>query len=199
MEPDENPDCRPGANGDLVRNGKPGAQSHQRDPPERRRDDHRVYRSASLLGPVDVLEVEPECELIEREPGADPEHDREDLAAGAAGRDPDRDIAGDQDQQDSPHQMMHVGPADGHVARPPFHLRADHVSAGPDEPERCEECQQQEELRLLAGLDDPVVVDRGDRHAGESTDLAARLIGYLPRRVHASERPRSRRLVGGRP
>ena len=38
---------------------------HQRAAPMHGRDDHRVDRAAALLGPVDVLEVEPERELVQ--------------------------------------------------------------------------------------------------------------------------------------
>ena len=47
-----------------------------------RGDDHGVDRAPALLLPVDVLEVEPERELVQRQPGADPEEDRGDLAPG---------------------------------------------------------------------------------------------------------------------
>ena len=61
---------------DLGGDVDPSREPDQDHPADRRRDDHRVDRLAALLLPVDVLEVEPERELVERQPRPDPEERR---------------------------------------------------------------------------------------------------------------------------
>ena len=60
------------------------------------------------------------------------------------------DVAEDQEQQDSPDEVVDVRPADGDVAGPPAHLGPDHVGARPDESEGDEKGDEEEEMRLAA-------------------------------------------------
>jgi hypothetical protein len=129
------------------------------------RDHDRVDRPPPLLGPVDVLEVEPEGELVEGQAGADPEEDGDDLPPRVARMDRDADVPAGQQQQDPPDEMVDVRPPHLDVAGPPAHLRLDHVGARPDEPEREQERDEEQELRLAPRVDDPVAVEIA--HAGQ--------------------------------
>jgi len=113
---------------------------------EGERDHHRLDRRAPLLGLVDVLQAEPECELVQREPGADPERDGEDLGPRRVrvGREPQE--AAQQQQDDPPHQVVDVQVAGLHAARPPRDLGAAHQArAGANEEERVQEAGEQPE------------------------------------------------------
>src|SRR3954453_9652946 len=77
--------------GDLRGHFDPAAQADQQHARDGRGDDHRVDRPPALLLPVDVLQVEPECEFVEREPRPDPEEHRDDLPPRAVRRDRDGD------------------------------------------------------------------------------------------------------------
>jgi hypothetical protein len=48
------------------------------------------------------------------------------------------------------------------VPWPPLDLRPDHVRAGPDEAEGEQEGDEEEEVRLTPGVDDPVLVRARD-------------------------------------
>ena len=73
-----------------------------------RREDHCVDRAAPLLRPVDVLEVEPERELVERQSHADSEQPGGDLEPGAVGLDRECDEAGDHHEDDSEDEVVDV-------------------------------------------------------------------------------------------
>src|SRR5712691_6488262 len=112
-------------------------------------DEHDVDAHTALALPVNVLQVQPERELVERQRGADAEEDR-----GEAG-DPARPdahleqphVADDDQYRDAPHQVMDVGSARADVVE-----RAD---AGADrdrdrahDPERQKKRQRSEEKPL---------------------------------------------------
>src|SRR5215207_8022838 len=59
-----------------------GSEAEQRQQHQRRRDHRGVDRAAPLLRPVDVVEVDPEGELVDRQAGADPEGEGADLGPG---------------------------------------------------------------------------------------------------------------------
>src|SRR5512132_1188602 len=65
-----------------------------------RRTAHRSATGRSR--PVDVAQVEPEGELVERQSHADPEADRAQLAPGRPGHEGDGDVAEDEHRQDAP-------------------------------------------------------------------------------------------------
>ena len=114
--------------------------------------------------------MQPERELIERERGADAEQDCDDLPARLV--DGDAEVAGHEQQDDAGHKMVDVRAAGLHVAHEADAVtRPDRVRDEPHDEECHEERQQDEELRLLAGIDDVVVVEVGDdvvepAHAG---------------------------------
>ena len=68
-------------------------------------------RRPSLL-PVDVLEVQPERVLVERQPRADAERRGHDLEAGTAGLQREHE-AREQHQHDAEHEVVNVQPAVG--------------------------------------------------------------------------------------
>src|SRR4029077_12774331 len=101
---------------------RPDDAGEERSAPDPNRQQAGEYEDdvdahAALALPVDVLTVQPERELVERERGADAEEDR-----GEAG-DPARPDAhleqphvADEDQEcDAPHQVMDVGFARAYV------------------------------------------------------------------------------------
>ena len=63
--------------------GRERQEAQQQQPADQRGHDDRVDRAPPLLGPVDVLEVQPERVLVERQPGADAEPAGEQLEPGA--------------------------------------------------------------------------------------------------------------------
>src|SRR5438477_519418 len=104
----------------LVR-AKSEGPSPDPDREEPGEDDHRVDALSALPVPVDVLHVEPQGKLIESEGGADAKGDR------GQARDPGRsdadleqpDVADNQQQEDSPHQVVDVQAAAGDVVKRP--------------------------------------------------------------------------------
>src|SRR6266849_5367024 len=111
--------------------------------------EHDVDAHSALAIPVDVLQVQPERKLVERQRGADAEEDR-----GEAG-DPARPdahleqphVTDDDQYRDAPDQVMDVGSARADVVE-----RAD-AGANRDgdrahDPERQEKCQRSEEKPL---------------------------------------------------
>ena len=72
-------------------------------------------------------------------------------------------------------------PADRDVARPPAHLGPDHVGARPDEAEGDEEGDEEEEMRLAAGVDDPVLVGAADARRGQHGRKAIGACYGIPR------------------
>src|SRR6478672_6278131 len=150
-----------------------GAGQHQGD--EHDRDDRRVHRLASLVRPVDVLEVDPEGELVEGEPGADPEHRRGDL-------DPRRlrlvereaQRAADQHQHDAEDEVVDVKPALGlNAAGPPRHLGTPHeAGARADEEERDEKRREQDQ-DARAHRFTPAAEPEVDRHRADLATAAA--------------------------
>jgi len=177
VEAAEGPDRGDGARLDAVGKVDPDSKAEDHHRRQDRRQDHGVDRAPALLLPVDVAQVEPQRELIQRQCRADAEQDGEDLAKRRAGSERDPDVADDQDQDDAEHEVMDVGALDLDVARPPADVGADHVGAEAYEAEREQEGEQEEELRLLAGLDEGVPVGLAEaRHRereahGTSTTL----------------------------
>src|SRR5713226_663347 len=131
--------------------------------------EHDVDAHAALALPVDVLQVQPERKLVERERGADAEEDR-----GEAG-DPARpdahleqpDGADDDQYRDAPDQVMDVGSARAHVVEW-ADAGADRDRDRPNDPEGQEKRQRSEEQPLP-----PLVVEvesielREDLHGAE--------------------------------
>jgi hypothetical protein len=115
-----------------------------------------------------IVEVQPQGELVQSEAGAHAEQHRDDLVPGRGRRDRDAHVSHDQQQEDSPDQVVDVGAPDLDVPRPPAHLSLDHVGAGADEAERHQERDEEQELGLPTGVDDRPVVHAAD--AGENRD-----------------------------
>src|SRR4029077_12025395 len=167
--------------GDLGGHVDPAAKADQQHPRDGRRDDHGVDRPPALLLPIDVLQVEPEREFVERQPRPDAEEHSDDLPPWTVRRDRNGDVAEDQEQQDAPDQVVNVRPADREVARPPLHLGLDHVRARPDEAEGDEKGDEEEEMRLAAGVDDPVLVGAAYARRGQHGRKASGACYGIPR------------------
>ena len=146
---------------------------------EQHADHRRVDRAAALLGPVDVVEVEPERELVDRQPDADAEQEGAELVDRVDGEAGEADRAGGDHQHDSEHEVVDVEAAlADDRARPPRHAGAAHQAGGePDEPERQDDPEQDQEQPLAVVLDELVVPEvREDRcgldHAGASPAIS---------------------------
>jgi hypothetical protein len=163
--PDHGPNDVDGRSGvDVERGG-----AHQNQAHERGREHRGVDRDSALLRPVDVVEIHPEGELVDREAHAAAERGGADLIPGAGREAGEADSPGDHHQHDAEHEVMDVDAAFGdHASRPPRHPRAAHQSGREaDEPERDQEPGEQEE-DVLAVVRDQLVVpeirqDRGRR------------------------------------
>ena len=134
--------------------GLPEHQPNDDRPADEGRHDHRVDRAPSLLGPVDVLEMQDQRILIEGQAAADAESGGKDLEPGAGGLDREREKAGEDQEHDPEHEVMDVQtPLGLDAARPPRHLRASHQpSADPDEHEGEQEAEQQDEAGAATGV-----------------------------------------------
>src|SRR5262249_25957488 len=116
-------------------------------------------------------------ELVDRQPGADPEQAAADLDVGMVVVERERDRPRDQHRADPEHEVVEVEPrvADD-ASRPPLEARAAHDSrAEADERERGDEPAQEEEQRLAIVGGDlvvPIVGDeRGKREHPESVSI----------------------------
>ena len=168
------------------------------DQGHRRRGDHGgVDRAASLLGPVDVVEVDPERELVDRQAGADAEEEAADLRVGALAVGGEAERAGDHHRHDPEDQVVEVDAAVAdHAARPPGHLGAAHQPrAHADEGEGEDEPDQDQEDALAIVGEDVFVPEVGDEggvdHAVTGADLRRRSpIGISRRRPWRAIRSR---------
>ena len=93
---------------DLADAPRRQAGEQQRD--ERDAEDHGVDGGAALAGPVDVLEVQDEGELVEREGGAGAEDEGEELDPRAARLQGELQDAGDDHADDAEHGVVDVQP-----------------------------------------------------------------------------------------
>src|SRR5262249_5566746 len=123
-------------------------------------NDHNVDRTASLLLPVDVFEVEPQRELVQGQGGADTEEDRHSCATDAVLQRV-RQVAGDQHQQDPGYQVVQVRLADLDVAERSPSL-VDQVRDSPDDRESYEERDEDPERLFLVLVDDVVAIAGAD-------------------------------------
>src|SRR4051812_9537115 len=115
-------------------------------------DHDGLARFPPLLGPVDVLEPQPQGELVERESGADAEEHGEDLRPRRHVLGAEAEEAAEQEQDDAPHQVMDVQVTRRHAARPPRHLGAAHEPcASADKEERTEEAGEEPECKGAGG------------------------------------------------
>ena len=114
----------------------PGGEADDHDAGQRRGDDHRVDRAC---GPARTsrrrLRSSQRANSSSVSPVPIPNSDGDDLVPGRGGRDRDPDVAGDQQQQDPPDQVVDVGAAEVDVARATSSPSADHVGARADEAE----------------------------------------------------------------
>src|SRR5256885_8616629 len=165
-----------------------GDADDEDEPAEGRREDDRVDRLAALLGPVDVLEAQPERELVECQPGTDPEQHGHDLAPRWVDRG-ERDEPPDEHEHDAPHEMVDVQVAARHASGPPRHLgRAHQPRARADEQERHEERderQQRGPRRGGPGIPVPqgdLEVDRREHRPilPVTTSAGSRRLGSVP-------------------
>src|SRR5690606_35625792 len=99
-------------------NPDPEILTEQHERKERTGDDDRIDRPTPLLRPVDILEVEPEGELIQGQRGADPEEDGE-RRTPRRGVERESQVAGRQEQQDTPDQVMDMQLPDHQVVEGP--------------------------------------------------------------------------------
>src|SRR6201999_2644200 len=138
-----------------------GAEHDQRD--QRPGDHRRVDRAAPLLRPVDVFEVDPEGELVDRQPGADAEEEGADLEVGTLSGGGEAEGPGDHHRHDPEDEVVDVEAAFAFdVARPPTHFGADHPGAEADEGERADETDEHQEYALAAVVDEVLVPEVGD-------------------------------------
>src|SRR5215203_1131930 len=133
-------------------------------------DHHRVDRTAPLVRPVDVVEVDPEGELVDRQAGADPEAKGADLEPGAVAEGGEAGGAGDHHRHDPEDEVMDVDAAVADdAAGPPGDLWTPHQPGahadkgkGEDEPDQ----DQVEPLQFVLGNSVPEVgEDRSRSHA----------------------------------
>ena len=112
---------------------------------------HRVKRGAPLLRPVDVFEVDPQRELVQRQARADAERSGEHLVPRRQRRERELEEAAGHHQADPPHEVVQVQAVLGLDApRPPREFRAaDHPCARADEQERQQERPEHDEARAL--------------------------------------------------
>ena len=114
-------------------------------------DDHGVDRDAALLLPVDVLEVEQEGELVERERHAAPEGDRGGDAPEALRVGGDGDEAGDHHDHDADHHVVDVQATRLEVAKPPARIGADQPRVGPDAQKRDQQTESKGDQMVASG------------------------------------------------
>ena len=128
---------------------------------ERDAHDDGVDRRPAGLGPVDVVEVQDQGELVERQGRAGAEDAGEDLERGAAGREGELQDAGHDHGDDPEHRVMDVEAGGTDVGpEPPALLGADHARVEADEGERGDETEQKTDERP------PAVREDGGRERG---------------------------------
>jgi hypothetical protein len=144
-----------------------------------RGDHRRVDRAAPLLGPVDVVEVDPKRELVDRQSRADAEEEGADLGVGAVAERRQAERSRDHHRHDPEDQVMEVDAAVAdHAAGPPGDARAAHQPGahadegeGEDEPD-----QDQEEALFFVGEDlvvPEIAEDRGGDHRLAGAECSA--------------------------
>src|SRR5215207_3372772 len=152
-----------------------GSEAEQRQQHQRRRDHRGVDRAAPLLRPVDVVEVDPEGELVDRQAGADPEGEGADLGPGTVAEGGEAAGARDHHRHDPEDEVVEVDAAVADdAAGPPGDLRAAHqprAHANEGEGEKEADEDQVETLQLVLGDAVPEVGDdRGGGHAGSGAE-----------------------------
>src|SRR4051812_9843286 len=142
------------------------------------RKDHGVDRVTALLRPVDVLQVEPERELVQGQAHPDPEEGGEDLDPRLARLEGEAEEPGNHHPHDSEHQVMDVEPARRDVPGPPGDLGADHPGAEADECEGEQHAGQQDQPgALVCGVERGAALDL-EVDPGYQAGLARSLTGY---------------------
>src|SRR5450759_1589760 len=123
-------------------------------------DHHGVDARPTGPGPVDVLKVEPQGELVEGQRGSDPVCDRgyARQPVGAAAYFDKPDIPDDQEQEDAPHEVMDVKATTGDVVKGPD-THPDEVGDGTHDRERHYEAYRGEEEPLPALVAEMKAVD----------------------------------------
>src|SRR5436305_4941018 len=130
-----------------------------------------VDRLATLLGPVDVVEVDPEGELVDRQAGPDAKEDGADLGPGRMAEGEKSAGSGDHHRHDPEDEVMKVDAAVADDApRPPGDAGAAlQPGAHADEGEGADEADEDDEQPLLVvlfQLAPEVGENRGGGHAG---------------------------------
>ena len=139
----------------------------ERDPHEQRGDHDGVHGPSALLRPVDVVEMQPQRELVERQAGADAERERRQLPPWRRIADREGDRRRDQHQRDPEHQVVDMEAAGRDAARPPRHLGTAHQArARADERERAEEADEDEEHSFPALVEDLLSPQLADDRLG---------------------------------
>jgi hypothetical protein len=149
----------------------------EQDQHHARGGDHRgVDRAAPLLGPVDVVEVDPEGELVDREAGADAEGEGADLGPRAVAERGEAQRARGHHRHDPEDEVVQVDAAlADHASRPPGDSGTAHqAGAHPDEGEGEDEAGEDEEEPLLVVLDQVVPEVGEDRCAGHRAGFECR-------------------------
>jgi hypothetical protein len=91
---------------------------HEEHGAERAANQDRVDRLAAALAPVDVVEVEPQGELVQGQRRADPEQRRQHLRPGRLRAVAELEQPGHEHQDDAPYLVMDVHAADVDVGEP---------------------------------------------------------------------------------
>ena len=141
---------------------RPDSEEHEGH--GKRRDDRGVDRAATLLRPVDVVEVHPQGELIDGQPDADSEGQSAELEPRTHREQGETQGSGDHHRDDAENEVMevHAALADD-AARPPRDLRAAHQSrADPDEDERPEKADEDQEQSLTPVLHQLLLPEVGE-------------------------------------
>src|SRR5947207_13248372 len=96
------------------------SKSQQDQPAQDERNHHGGKRGAALPSPVDVPQVDPECELVQGQTGSHAKNGRQDLVSWTARIEHEADEAGAEQQEDAPHKVVQVRTAVGDdTAGPP--------------------------------------------------------------------------------
>src|SRR4051794_30752273 len=169
-----------------------------------------VDRAAALLRPVDVVEVDPEGELIDRQPGSDSEEEGADLGPGGAAEGEEAGGTGDHHRHDPEDEVVEVDAAVADDAPgPPGDPRAAlQPRAHADEGEGADEADEDEEEPLLVvsfQFPPEVGEDRGGGHAGVAAACrggagpSPAAISWTVRRAAATAKTGEKAAVGAAP
>ncbi len=130
-----------------------GREAGENQPDQGRGEHHDLHALAPRLGPVDVVEVQDQRELVEDEPRPDAEDHRRERRPEPLPASRDRGEAADDGEHHAGDHVMDVHPARLDVPEGPL-TRPDQTGDDPGDHERQHERRQREEQRQLARFHD---------------------------------------------